>query len=195
MTDPAATIPTVSLAPTLDLRIIGGCIAAILVMVVAILSGSAFFLNFTHVMAGVLWTGADLFLGFFVGPSLRASPFEARRAFVTRLTPKTLFVMPTLAIITGTSGWFLAKQLGFLDQPWPQFGWVVAALTLITILTVQGLAILLPTNLRVYFELRRPNPDGAKVGALLKTYIYWVAAQGLCQVLVIIVMAKFATGL
>jgi hypothetical protein len=133
-------------------------------------------------------------MGFVVGPILRASPFEARRAVITRLTPKTLFIMPTLSISTGTSGWFLAKQLGFLDLPYPQFGWVVGALVIVTILTIQGLGYLLPTNLRVYWELRKANPDGAKIGALMSRYFYVVAFQGAMQVAIIVIMAKFATG-
>ncbi len=184
-----------TLPPTINPWNVAGCACAFVVMFAAIMSGSVFFLNFTHVMAGVMWTGIDIYMGFFVGPSLRASPFEARRAVITRLTPKTLFVMPTLSIMTGTTGWYHAKQLGLLDTPWPAFGWVAAALVLIVILTVQGLGVLLPTNLRVYFELRKTNPDPAKIGRLLKTYIYWIAAQGTCQVLMIVVMAKFVTGL
>ena len=106
--------------------------------------------------------GIDLFMGFVIGPILRAAPFEARRAIITRLTPKTLFLMPALSISTGTSGWFLAERLGFLDLAYPQFYWVVAALAIVTILTIQGLGYLLPTNLRVYLELRKPRPDGAE---------------------------------
>ncbi len=183
------------LAPALSVWNIAGCAVALAAMIAAIISGSSLALNFTHVMAGVLWTGADLFMGFFVGPSLRAAPFEARRQVITRLTPRTLFVMPTLAIITGTSGWFHAKQLGLLAIPWPGFGWVAAALALIAILTAQGLGVLLPTNLRVYLELRKPSPDPEKIGRLLKTYVYWISAQGLGQVLMIGVMAKFVTGI
>jgi hypothetical protein len=36
-----------------------------------------------------------------------------------RPVPRTLFMMPTLSIITGTTGWFLAKDLSLLDVPWP----------------------------------------------------------------------------
>lgn len=161
----------------------------------AIVIGDLWFLNFIHVLAGGLWTGIDLFMGFIVGPILRAAPFEARRAVITRLTPKTLFIMPTLSIITGTSGWFMAVQLGFLGVGYPQFWWVAAALVIVTILTVQGLGYLLPTNLRVYFELRKANPDGAKIGALMSRYFYAVAFQGVMQVAIIVVMARFATGL
>ncbi|HLJ70537.1 MAG TPA: hypothetical protein VKU03_04415 [Roseiarcus sp.] len=168
---------------------------AFAVMAAAIAIGNLWFLNWIHVLAGGLWTGIDLFMGFVVGPILRAAPFEARRAVITRLTPKTLFIMPTLSIVTGTSGWFLAKQLGFLDVGYPQFWWVAAALAIVTLLTVQGLGYLLPTNLRVYFELRKDNPDGAKIGALMSRYFYAVAFQGAMQVAIIVVMARFATGL
>jgi hypothetical protein len=169
--------------------------ATFAVVAAAIAFGSLWALNFVHVIAGVMWTGIDLFMGFVIGPILRASPFEARRAIITRLTPKTLFLMPALSISTGTSGWFLAERLGFLDLAYPQFYWVVAALAIVTILTIQGLGYLLPTNLRVYLELRKPRPDGAKISALMSRFFYVVAFQGAMQVAIIVVMARFATGL
>jgi uncharacterized membrane protein len=195
MSQTASSLASADVAPPINPLHLVGYGAALAVMVAAILSGVPWFLNFVHVMAGVLWTGIDLFMGFFVGPALRAAPFEARRAVIVRLMPKTLFLMPTLSIITGTSGWFHAKQLGFLEVPWPQYGWVLAALVIITILTVQGLGVLLPTNVRVYLELRKSNPDQARIAKLMKTYIYWVTVQGCMQVAIIVVMAKFVTGL
>jgi hypothetical protein len=168
---------------------------ALAAMAAAIIIGNTWLLNFVHVIAGAMWTGIDLFMGFVMGPIIRAAPFEARRAVIIRLTPKTLFIMPTLSIVTGTSGWFLAKELGFLDLGYPQFGWVAAALAIVAILTIQGLGYLLPTNLRVYFELRKAEPDGAKIGAMMSRYFYVVAFQGAMQVAIIVVMARFATGL
>ncbi len=169
--------------------------AAVVVMVVAIMSGSRWFLNFVHVSCGLLWTGIDLFMGFIVGPIIRQMPFAARREFLLRLVPKTLFLMPTLSLITGTSGWFLASLLGYLDAPWPQFGWVVAALSLITLMTAQGLGYLLPTNLRVCFELARPEPDGAKIAMMMRRFFFAVALQGTMQVAIIVVMARFVAGM
>jgi hypothetical protein len=169
--------------------------AALAAMVGAIVVGNPWLLDFVHVISGAMWTGIDLFMGFVVGPILRAAPFEARRAVITRLTPKTLFIMPTLSIVTGTSGWFLAGRMGFLDLGYPQFYWVAAALVIVAILTVQGLGYLLPTNLRVYLELRRSEPDAAKIGAMMSRYFYVVAFQGVMQTAIIIVMARFATGL
>src|SRR5262249_14741791 len=97
---------------------LGYAVIAIGVMIAAIVSHDRWFLNFVHVICGVMWTGIDLFMGFIVGPILRRIDITARREVIVRLVPKTLFLMPTLAIITGTSGWYLAKDLGLLDLSW-----------------------------------------------------------------------------
>jgi hypothetical protein len=168
---------------------------AVAVMIAAIASHVLWFLNFVHVMTGLMWTGIDIFMGFVIGPILRSCDLATRRAFITRLMPKMLFLMPTLAAVTGTAGWFLAKDMGFLDVSYPQFYWVLAALILIALLTVQGFGILLPTNLRVCLEMQRPAPDVAKIGGWMRRYVRTVALQGLMQVAIIVVMARFVTGL
>ena len=164
-------------------------------MFVAILGPSGWFLNWVHVMSGTLWTGIDLFMGFVVGPVLRHLSLPTRRAVIAGIIPRTLILMPTLSVITGTSGWFLAERMGFLKVGYPEFWWVVAALAIIVVLTVQGIGILLPTNLRLYFEISKPEPDAAKIGRWMRTYVRVVAMQGVMQVAIIVVMARFATGL
>ena len=86
-------------------------------------------------------------------------------------------------------------RLGFLDLGYPQFWWVIAALAIVTVLTIQGLGYLLPTNLRLYFEIQKPAPDHAKLGRWMRTYVRVVAMQGCLQIAIIVVMARFATGL
>jgi len=169
--------------------------AALAVMVAAIWSRDVWALNFVHVFAGLLWTGIDLFMGFILGPILRQLDLPARRAITLRLMPRTLFLMPTLSVITGTAGWVLADELGYFGLDWPQFGWVAAALVILTILTVQGIGVLLPTNLRVCLELQKPEPDLIKIGRWMRTYLRAVAFQGAMQVAIIVIMAKFVTGL
>jgi hypothetical protein len=167
---------------------------ALAAMTAAILGSSLWFLDFVHVMAGVLWTGIDLFMGFVVGPVLRRVCFDTRRAMIAGIIPRTLVLMPTLSAITSTSGWFLAVRMGYLDLGYPQFFWVIAALAIVTVLTVQGLDYLLPTNLRLYFEIRKAAPDHNKVSRWMRTYVRVVAVQGCMQVAMIVVMARFATG-
>ncbi|MDA8251166.1 MAG: hypothetical protein M0Z28_18620 [Rhodospirillales bacterium] len=190
-----ATAAGVMEAPGIDLRNLGWVVLAFLVLAAVIAADDRWALNFVHVMCGVLWTGIDLFMGFVVGPIMRRLPPEARRAMILRLMPKTLFLLPTLSIVTGTSGWFHARQLGLLDLPWPGYGWVLAALVIVGVLTVQGLGVLLPTNLLVYLEMRKPAPDLPRIGRLMRRYVYAVAFQGTLQVAIIVVMAKFVTGL
>ena len=48
---------------------------AFAVMAAVIVAGNLWTLDFVHVMTGGLWTGIDLFMGFVVGPTLRAAPF------------------------------------------------------------------------------------------------------------------------
>ena len=175
-------------------RYVLAALAAFAVMTVAILDDNLWFLNFVHVMTGALWTGIDLFMGFVMGPVLRRVSFETRRAIIAGLMPRTLLLMPTISTITSTAGWFMAVRLGFLDLAYPQFYWVIAALAIVTVLTVQGLGYLLPMNLKLYFETLKDNPDHDKLKRWMRTYVRVVAVQGCMQVAIIMVMARFATG-
>jgi hypothetical protein len=172
---------------------IAAAVAALVAMIAAILGSSLWFLNFVHVMAGSLWTGIDLFMGFVIGPVLRKVSLDTRRAMIAGIIPRTLVLMPTLSAITSTAGWFLAMRLGFLDLGYPQFWWVIAALAIVSVLTVQGLGYLLPMNLKLYFEIQKPAPDPAKLQRWMRTYVRVVGIQGVMQVAIIIVMARFAT--
>jgi hypothetical protein len=195
MTAIADTAAKTDPGPIVRWRYVGCCALAFAVMAAAIVSHERWFLNFVHVISGVLWTGIDLFMGFVIGPILRRVAPAVRREIVIRLVPKTLFLMPTLSIITGTAGWFLAKDLGFLDVAWPEFAWVAAALALIVAMTALGLGYLLPTNLRVCVELRRPDPDFARISGMMRRFFLAVAVQGTMQVTTIVIMARFVSGL
>jgi hypothetical protein len=173
---------------------VAAALVALAAMVAAILGNSLWFLNFVHVMAGVLWTGIDLFMGFVIGPVLRHVSFETRRSMIAGIMPRTLILMPTLSTITSTAGWFLAVRLGFLDLGYPEIWWVIAALSIVTVLTVQGLGYLLPTNLKLYFEILKERPDQDKIKGWMRTYVRVVALQGCLQVAIVVVMARFATG-
>jgi hypothetical protein len=168
---------------------------AIVIMIGAIRSDNLWYLNFVHVMAGLLWTGIDLFMGFVVGPILRRLDLDVRKAFIMRLMPRMLFLMPTLSILTTTAGWFLAKRVGYLDMPFPAQWWVVAALIIVAVLTIQGIGILLPINVRVLLQLQKPKPDLQLIGRWMRIYVWVIASQAILQVAIILVMARFATGM
>lgn len=152
-------------------------------------------LRFIHVASGVLLTGADIIMGFLIGPTLRLLDFPARRTFTLKLLPKTLFIFTPLGIIAPTSGWYYAERLGYTQLDYPDYWWVVGALVVSGILAVQGLFILLPSNIRAYLEMRKETPDPAKVGRIMRTYFYTVASQGVMQILIVTIMVKMAGGL
>ena len=179
----------------IDLRNLIWVVIALGVMVKAIVSGDDWLLRYVHVASGVLLTGADILLGFVVGPIVRRLEFEARRSFTLKLLPKTLFIMSPLGIIAPTSGWFLAVHVGYLDFGYPEFWWVIGALVIAGILAVLGLAVLLPANIRTYLEMRKDRPDPVRVARIMRRYFVANALSGVMQVLIIVIMVKFATGL
>lgn len=168
---------------------------ALAIMIVAIVVNDLWFLNFVHVFAGLLWTGIDLLLGFVIGPILRRLDFPVRRAVTMRLMPRLLFILPTLAIIGPTTGWFMAVDQGYLGLAFPELWWLIAALAITTILSVQGVLVLLPTNVMVYLEMRKPSHDGQRIARLMRRYVRVVAFQGSMQIVIIMIMSRFATGL
>jgi hypothetical protein len=170
-------------------------LAAIVVMIAAILIGNLWLLNFIHVFSSLLWTGIDLFMGFVLGPILRRTDISIRREIARRLTPRTLFLMPTVSIIAGTTGWFLAVKLGYTALDWPAYGWVAAALILVTLMTIQGLGFLTPVNVLVCLELQKSEPDLNKIGAWMQRYFYAVATQGVMQGAIIVIMTRFRAGI
>lgn len=169
-------------------------LAALAVMTAAIVIGNLWLLNFIHVFSSLLWTGIDLFMGFVLGPILKRVDLPVRREIVRRLTPRTLFLMPAVSIISGTTGWFLAVELGYTALDWPAYGWVAAALVLVALMTIQGLGFLTPVNVLVCLELQRSEPDLNKIGGWMQRYFYVVAAQGMMQVAIVLIMTRFRAG-
>jgi hypothetical protein len=67
-------------------------------------------------------------------------------------------------------------------------------LVIVAAMFIQGLGILLPTNLRIYFELSKNEPDMPMIQRLMKRYVKVVATQAVLQFVIIFIMTEFATG-
>ena len=93
-------------------------------------------LTYVHVMAGVLWTGIDLFMGMIVGPVLGGLEPDRRAAFFRTFTPKMTFLMPTLAVVTITGGITLAQGLGKFPHADPWLALMTAAIAVPTVLLI-----------------------------------------------------------
>ena len=163
-------------------------------LIVAILTANFLLLNYVHVFTSMLWTGTDIFMAFLLGPILRGVSLSTRKEVISWLMPKMVFYMPTVASITTTAGYFLASKMGLITLQTPVLYWITAVLIIVIAMLIQGLGILLPTNLRVYYELRKSEPDMARIQRLMRRYVKVVATQAILQFVIIFIMANFATG-
>ncbi len=191
--EPAATVPerAGTIVPVAGLPIVAVVLAA---LVAAIAGNWLWALDFFHVAGGGLWTAIDLFVGLVVGPILGRLPVPARVEFARRFMPKMVLLMPTLVVVTLAAGWQLARHLGNLSTHYPDHAWLVASFAVVGVLTVVALGVLEPANLAVLFELRKPEPNGALVGHLMRRFVYSAAVTGVMQVATLVIMTRLATA-
>jgi hypothetical protein len=180
--------PKISILPNLWV------IIPIVAVIVAILSTNLLLLNYIHVFTVILWTRTDIFMAFMLGPILRNVSLATRKEVIFWLMPKMVFYMPTVAAVTTTAGYFLASKMGLITLNPPIVYWISAVLVIVSIMFIQGLGILLPTNLRIYFEMRKSEPDMSRIQRLMRMYVKVVAIQAAMQFVIIFIMAEFATG-
>src|SRR5688572_31359616 len=107
---------------------------------------------------------------------------------------KLLLYTPSVPSLTTTSASFLASNMGLITLESPIVYWITTVLIIVTVMLIQGLGILLPTNIRVYHELRKKEPDMTKIQRLMRRYVKVVATQAILQFVIIFIMANFATG-
>ena len=181
------------LAPVIPVRALPLVAVVLAGLVVAIAGNWLWALTFYHVVGGALWTSIDLFVGFVIGPILRVLPVPARVEFTTRFMPKMLVIMPTVVTMTLGAGFQLARQSGHLSTSDPRHVWVVVSMCVVGVMAVVALALLSPANLAVLFELRKPQPDPAVVGALMRRFVYAAGVTGAMQVATFVIMTRLAS--
>ncbi len=164
-----------------------------LTLIIGIATNRLWILDFYHVVGGGLWTAIDLFVGFIVGPILGTLSIPARMEFSKKFMPKMLVLMPTLVIMTLSAGWQLARHEGFVLSSDKHHGWVVASMVVVGVMAVVALGILEPANIAVLYELRKPQPNGERIGRLMKRFLYTAGLTGAMQVATLIVMTRIAT--
>ena len=180
--------------PTISLRANIWIVIPIAALITAILSANFLFLNYVHIFSSMLWSGTDIFMAFLLGPVLRNVSLSTRKEVISWLMPKMVFFMPTVSAVTTTAGYFLASKMGLITLQPPTVYWISAVLIIVAAMMIQGLGILLPTNLRVYYELRKSESDMSKIQKLMRRYVQVVAIQAALQFTIIFIMAEFATG-
>ncbi|EQB64785.1 MAG: hypothetical protein AMDU3_IPLC00004G0363 [Thermoplasmatales archaeon I-plasma] len=148
-------------------------------------------LDYTHVLLGGTWTGIDLFMGLVISRVMIKMSVGARIEFIRRLVPMMLFFMPTIASLAITAGIYLATYEGIFSLRYPV---IILAGIIVLILVIQGFAIFLPNELRIYFELRKSQPDSKKISRLALINFRLSGVQAAFQFAIIFIMANIATG-
>lgn len=160
-------------------------------LVFALAYGNLLVLNYVHVITGGTWTGIDLFMGLVMSRVMKGLEPQARTQVIKKLVPVMLFLMPSLASVAITSGINMAGRLGLLTLESPT---IIAAIVIVIILSVQGFGMIMPTEARVYLELRKKEPDRDKIIKWGMRNIKLAGSQGIFQVALIFVMANLALG-
>jgi hypothetical protein len=187
----APSRPRLKIVPLAGLPIVA---VVIIGLIVAIATNSLWALDFFHVVGGGLWTAIDLFLGLVLGPIMGTMSIPSRIELSSRLMPKLLLLMPTLVTMTLGSGFQLARKLGYLQSAYPDHPWLVASFIVVGVMAVIALGLLEPANVAVLFELRREQPNPARIARLMRVFIYTAGITGLMQIATLIIMTKIATG-
>jgi hypothetical protein len=144
----------------------------IVALVLVLIFGNLLALNYLHVLTGGL------------------EP-QARTMVIKKLVPLMLFLVPALATVAITSGINLASKLGMLTFASPM---ILAAVVIVIILSVQGFGIIMPTEIRIFLELRKKDPNRENIVKWGMRNVKLAGSQGVFQVALIFVMANLALG-
>ena len=161
----------------------------IIVLVTAIVLRNIVLLDYTHVICGGTWTGIDLFMGLVMSRIMKGLTPETRSEVVKRLVPVMLFLMPALASVAITAGIYLAQWEGLLNFQSPL---IIATIVIVAILTVQGFGIIMPTEIQIFLELMKSNPDKERIVKLGMRNIKISGSQAVFQIVIIFLMANLA---
>lgn len=104
-------------------------------------------------------------------------------------SPRTLGVLAV--VVVGSAAWIAATYQA-LTSPGPL---VLAALAIVTLLSVIGTGVILPGEIKIYREVVSPEPDVDLVGRIGMRNAKLGGVQGLLQLAIIFVMASFRFGL
>ncbi len=163
-----------------------------LVALAVVLSlGNLLALNYVHVLMGGTWTGIDLFMGIVMGRVMKGLEPHARIQVIKKLVPMMLFLLPSLGMASITSGITLAQRMNILTLESPT---IIAAIVIVVILSVQGFGMIMPTEIRVFLEVRKKEPDREKIVRWGMRNVKLAGSQGIFQVALIFVMANLAFG-
>lgn len=132
-------------------------------------------------------------MGIILGPVLRTLDMCARTDLIAYLVPRTLLYFSMVSLTAGPTGWFPRRlvRLHNISKPLVLFGRIFASTGCCD--DCQGHGFLLPNSLGIWRELHRPEPDRRQIVRTNRINIRLAGTQGLLQLAIIFVMAKYVS--
>jgi hypothetical protein len=165
---------------------------------------SRFFRKFTPKMTflmpsiALVTVAGGIILAQWLGQFPNAAPWLALLTLAT-LTPVIALVgcefdaltdRRTLAVLTAVLVGSLAWLWSTLSKLLMLNPWILAALGIVTLLSVLGFGLLLPGELRIFREIVSENPDEEVIGAIGMRNAKLAGIQGLLQLSIVFVMVN-----
>ena len=185
-----ATSPARARVQIVPVRALPIVALAVVFVAVSIAGNWTWGLMFCHVVGGSLWTSIDLFVGLVLGPILGRLSLAARAEFTARFMPKMVVIMPTVVMMTLAAGFQLARKLGNLSAGSPNHPWLIASFCVVGVMAVIALGILEPANIAVLSEMNKTQPNGERIGRLMKRFILTAGITGVMQIATLVIMTR-----
>jgi len=190
-----------------------------LALAAAVASGSSRALLYVHVMAGVPWTGIDVFLGTVLGGLALVTVaggvlvagerglFPYANAWLALSTAATLIPVVLLAgrqfdalgsrrfraVAAAVTLGSLAAVAVTLPDSGMTVGRTAATLLVVALLSINGFGLVLPGEVRIYRETAADEPDTELIGAIGLRNARLGGVQGALQLAIVVLMVGLRT--
>ena len=143
----------------------------LIAVVAALVIRNLLILDYVHILLGAIWTGVDVFFGVIFRLIFRELSPDTRASVAIRMTPATLFFMPTASILTPLVGYYLAIRENVWDPTSGLFTWIF---TVGILLVVTGFLTVFPSSLLI-------ARSGKTDDVTLKRRLSWISNGALIQ--------------
>ncbi len=155
-------------------------ILPVIALIIALIIPGILVLDYIHVLLGAIWTGTDVFLGLIFFIVMSGMDDSIRFDIAKRLTPMTMFFIPTVSLITPFAGYELSVRESIFRLNWL----FISILTISIILIILSLIFILRYSLFI-----NKSDDKKMVSKLIKKISVVASVQLILQISIISLMA------
>jgi len=137
-------------------------VVPLLAFIIAVGLGNILIIDYLHVLLGAVWIGVDVFLGLLFVSVTKTIDDLSRAHIAERMTPMTLFFIPTASVITPLLGYILSVKEGIFSFTSELF---ISIIALGFVIVVISFAFILPYS---YDLLRATGAESRNYGRIFR---------------------------